>query len=112
MKCFINSSLGTVIMNYDDRIVCFLDILGFKKLILSSVDANGTECPIKIAKILSGIRDILDVDRPEERFSIEVTQFSDSEEYQAIEELMEDYMDLIDNKGSQSRRAGSAIRIA
>ena len=65
-------------MNYEDRIVCFLDILGFKDCILSSVNADGTACPIKIAKILSGIRDVLDVDRPEERFGTEVTQFSDS----------------------------------
>ncbi len=68
-------------MNYENRIVCFLDILAFKKQILSSVDKDGTDSTKMIADIvnmLSGIRDILDIDKAEERPGTEITQFSDS----------------------------------
>lgn len=68
-------------INYEDRIVCFLDILGFKNHILSSINFDGSDCTKKIedlAEAFSEIRDILDIDRPEERVEKEVTQFSDS----------------------------------
>jgi hypothetical protein len=68
-------------LEYEERIVCFLDILGFKDHISQSVKPDGTSSVPKVdqlAKALSRIREILDVDRPAERVETEVTQFSDS----------------------------------
>lgn len=68
-------------MNYEDRIVCFLDILGFRAHILSTITSDGNDSSKGIehlASTLSGIRDILDVGRPQDRPDKEVTQFSDS----------------------------------
>jgi hypothetical protein len=68
-------------MNYQDRIVCFLDILGFREHISQSLRADGSDSPQKIeelAEALSRVRDIFDVVHPEERPETEITQFSDS----------------------------------
>ncbi|SRR5258706_6649167 len=67
-------------MEYEDRIVCFLDILGFKEHIGQTVSSNAVANRQKIAAIASAleeIRNALDIDRPIEE-SKRVTQFSDS----------------------------------
>lgn len=69
-------------MNYDDRIICFLDILGFGSHIDSSIDkVEGGDKAKKIKELADAftrIREIIDIDRPEDRHEREVTQFSDS----------------------------------
>jgi hypothetical protein len=68
-------------MKYDDRIVCFLDILGFKNHIDRTVCADGTDAVESITNLqeaFDSVRDLLDIDRPEERPDKEVMQFSDS----------------------------------
>ncbi len=68
-------------MNYQDRVVCFLDILGFRGLVAATINANGTEamdCIEHLIKAFEHINWLLDIDRPEEREGIEITQFSDS----------------------------------
>lgn len=69
-------------MNYEDRIVCFLDILGFGSHIARSIDlVDGSDNTGKIKKIADAfmsIRHILDIDCAEDRQDKEVTQFSDS----------------------------------
>ncbi len=68
-------------MNYDDRVVCFLDFLGFSAQIASTLDAEGRDVSSEIERIASAIqrlRQITDADAPEDRPRMEVTQFSDS----------------------------------
>jgi hypothetical protein len=69
-------------MTYEDRIVCFLDVLGFKELVNTPVrpDASVDEAKVAaIAKALTTIRRAMDVDKPEKFFDgMQVTQFSDS----------------------------------
>jgi hypothetical protein len=68
-------------MEYQDRIVCFLDILGFREHVAQSLTVDGGDSPQKIqqlAEALNQVREICDVDRPEARPETEITQFSDS----------------------------------
>lgn len=68
-------------MNYEDRVVCFLDILGFRNHISSSVRQDGSEVTqkiIELSNMFANIREVLDIDRPDDRPHTEVTQFSDS----------------------------------
>jgi hypothetical protein len=63
-------------MNYEDRIVCFLDVLGFRGHIATSIEK--IEKIRNIADAFASIREILDIDRPSDCQGKEVTQFSDS----------------------------------
>ena len=66
---------------YEDRIVCFLDILGFKELVDSTVDSGGEEDALRaqaLSQALLSIREVLDVDKGHISKSKRVTQFSDS----------------------------------
>jgi hypothetical protein len=68
-------------MNYEDRVVCFLDILGFRGHVADTIKPDGTEAKDRtdlLIAVFEGIRDILYIDRPEDREGKEVTQFSDS----------------------------------
>ena len=68
-------------MNYEDRIICFLDILGFGSHISSSVDkgdGDKTEKIKEIAGVFTSIREYLNIDCPDDRQGKEITQFSDS----------------------------------
>ena len=69
-------------MNYEDRVVCFLDVLGFQYHIERTVNKDGSDVEQNIdnlAQAFLDIRDLLDIDRPDERLGgQEVTQFSDS----------------------------------
>ena len=67
-------------MRYDDRIVCFIDILGFASLIDGTHD-NGVDREDeidRIARVLNHIRVALDIDDDQVSASKVVTQFSDS----------------------------------
>lgn len=66
---------------YDDRVVCFLDFLGFRAQIGRTENQDESLAISEIERIACGInrlREIMDVDSPEERPDTEVTQFSDS----------------------------------
>ena len=68
-------------MRYEDRIVCFLDILGFADHIRDTIRQDGSEDEDRIKNIAAAfeiIRYLLDIDKPEKREGKEVTQFSDS----------------------------------
>jgi hypothetical protein len=68
-------------MVYEDRVVCFIDILGFATLVRNTIMRDGSCDEAKVtalADALEVVRHFLDVDRPQDRPSIEVTQFSDS----------------------------------
>ncbi len=79
-------------MEYEDRVVCFLDILGFTELVQSTErppGGNAAESATeRLGRALLKIREVLDVERPEVRLVNTVTQFSDSVvlSFPAIEE--------------------------
>ena len=68
-------------MRYEDRVVCFLDILGFADHIRGTIRQDGSDDEDHIKNIADAfeiVRDLLDIDKPKEREGKEVTQFSDS----------------------------------
>jgi hypothetical protein len=68
-------------MEYEERILCFLDILGFRAQINQTVDKDGIALPAEIAKISDAfllMRNMLDIDKPGSSDGRAVTQFSDS----------------------------------
>ena len=74
--------MESLVMKYDDRIVCFIDILAFRNKIKSTVNADGKDLVEKIKNInevLLLARDILDVEgKVQFSKSKRTTQFSDS----------------------------------
>lgn len=68
-------------MEYEDRIICFIDILGFKEIIYNTFNSDGNTIKEKIENLenaFSRIRYFLDMDNPNEfSKSKMVTQFSD-----------------------------------
>lgn len=68
-------------MKYEDRIVCFIDILGFqehiKKTDTGDDDLNSNNIE-NIAGAINAIRYFTDMDKPEDNEGKQVTQFSDS----------------------------------
>jgi len=68
-------------MNYENRIVCFLDILGFQKLINSTVNGGNKDNIDEIKKLSEAITDlryfVQPPERNEEKTSKQITQFSD-----------------------------------
>lgn len=70
-------------MNYENRVVVFIDILGFYAIVRNTLDTNGKDIPDKILalnEVLLLVRNVLDIDKPENQVSKskKVTQFSDS----------------------------------
>lgn len=68
-------------MEYQDRIVCFLDILGFEGHIDKTISQNGEDNLKNIDNLISAIESIryfTDIDKLKEDESKMVTQFSDS----------------------------------
>lgn len=68
-------------MNYEDRIVCFLDILGFSTHVKASVNKDGTDNLQKIKTLNNALQYlglIIDDNRLEKKSKRRVTQFSDS----------------------------------
>jgi len=68
-------------MNYENRIVCFLDILGFQELINNTIHKNGTDNTDKIENLIEALTNIRYFVQPseeyEEKTSKQITQFSD-----------------------------------
>jgi len=68
-------------MNYENRVVCFIDIMGFSELVSSTVDKSGNDNQDNLKRVLRALKRIeemvngihLDPDN-----SKEITQFSDS----------------------------------
>lgn len=68
-------------MNYSERIVCFLDILGFADHIRGTIYPNGSDNVDRISEIVEALalaREILDIDHQPVFSPKRVTQFSDS----------------------------------
>ena len=69
------------IIQYEERVVCFLDILGFGKHIRRTI-ADDQSIIVKkvgeIAGVLETVRDVLDLDKEKCEDSTQITQFSDS----------------------------------
>ena len=68
-------------MRYKDRVVCFLDILGFTSQIRGTIRQDGSDNEDSINNLADAfeiVRYLLDIDKPEERGGMVVTQFSDS----------------------------------
>jgi hypothetical protein len=67
-------------MYYEDRVVCYLDILAFKSHVGDSLNDKGEDIPAKIAdmaQLIYSTRDLSNTDTLDERSRTEVTQFSD-----------------------------------
>lgn len=70
-------------MNYENRIIVFLDILGFRSIIKATVDEQGSDVEARIDDVVEGIRRIEDTFNNESLVQLHtkswvVTQFSDS----------------------------------
>lgn len=68
-------------MNYEERVVCFIDILGFKGHVSNTIKPDGGEDKSQTDLLISAfnqIRYLLDIDLPESKEGIKATQFSDS----------------------------------
>lgn len=68
------------IIEYEDRVVCFLDILGFGKHVLQTISDDQSIIVQEIGEIegaLEAVRDVLDLDREKYEGSTQITQFSD-----------------------------------
>lgn len=68
-------------MKYENRIVCFIDILGFRAIIGRTKDKNGNDVEKEVsnvADVLNCIRETLSIDEQNLSKSKIVTQFSDS----------------------------------
>jgi hypothetical protein len=65
-------------MTYEDRFVCFIDVLGFTHLVTTTADADDAEVH-EVANLLRIIRHVMDVDTTDGLLPSQVTQmFSDS----------------------------------
>lgn len=68
-------------MQYEDRVVCFLDVLGFKEHIRGTQLPDGSDDEHRIgviAEAIEAIREILDIDKTKAKGNRkEITQFSD-----------------------------------
>ncbi len=66
-------------MEYEERIILFIDILGFKELIDSTVDKDGNAIPKKVKEVASLLKlpDEIFRDHPEIQKSKIITRFSD-----------------------------------
>lgn len=67
-------------MHYEDRVVCFIDILGFKNHIKQTINKDGTDNTIGIQNLIESfdlMRETAHITE-EDRLEKEVTQFSDS----------------------------------
>ena len=68
------------IIEYEDRVVCFLDILGFSEHVLQTISDDQSIIVQKIGEIegaLEAVRDVLDLDEEKCQGSTQITQFSD-----------------------------------
>ena len=68
-------------MNYSDRIVCFLDVLGFREHIRGTINSDGSDNVDRISSIVEAfniVGEILDIDKQPIFSPKRITQFSDS----------------------------------
>src|ERR1700683_2698890 len=72
---------GSNTVRYEDRVLCFVDILGFGSQIHATLDAQGNDHPERIKTIADAflrVRALLDIDKPDLKRGRPVTQFSAS----------------------------------
>lgn len=88
-------------MNYENRVVCFIDILGFKNIIENTVDCDGNDIPDKIESVDALLKKILEFKRLDDEWNLAhlrtVTQFSDSIVISfrvALNELFSTFIDI------------------
>lgn len=55
-------------MNYENRIVCFLDILGFQELINNTIHKNGTDNTDEIDDLIKALTNIRYFVQPSEEY--------------------------------------------
>lgn len=68
-------------MNYEDRIVLYIDILGFKELLNETTDKDGNDVETAIDKIVNAydsIRDVWDLDKKNNDFVIDEESYKRS----------------------------------
>lgn len=68
-------------MNYEERIVCFIDILGFRSILKDTLNADGGDKPERIehlAQSIMHIREMLEFEKTHVLTDACITQFSDS----------------------------------
>lgn len=68
-------------MNYEERLICLLDILAFRAHVEGTVDASGNEVEANVDRLVGALRDIQRLTEPAESgpiHRVEVSQFSDS----------------------------------
>lgn len=68
-------------MNYQDRLIVFIDILGFKNIIKKTTNADGTDVPSEIDHIYSVyklIKSVLSIDVKTDNSDSDITIFSDT----------------------------------
>ena len=56
-------------MNYEDRVLCFVDILGFRSEIQQTFDKQGQDVASRIKNLADAflfIHELLDIDKPDE----------------------------------------------
>ncbi|MEM7951934.1 hypothetical protein Q4R36_09720, partial [Morganella morganii] len=64
-------------MNYEQRIVAFIDILGFKSLLNDTLDKNGNDKEEKIDAVISAynaIREIWDLDSVPQYLDVKIAE--------------------------------------
>jgi hypothetical protein len=69
------------IIQYEDRVVCFLDILGFRECVRQTIADDPSMVIQRVGDIegaLETVRDVLGLDKEERDASAQITQFSDS----------------------------------
>ncbi|HAS6630880.1 hypothetical protein P3377_24240 [Vibrio parahaemolyticus] len=72
-------------MKYEQRIVAFIDILGFKSLLNDTVDKNGVDNEEAIDAVISAyeaIRDIWDLDKKSELVDMDITPIANTKRFQ------------------------------
>jgi hypothetical protein len=98
-------------MIYEDRVLCFVDILGFKSHIQRTLDDKGASVSsniTNIAEAFTHVRKLLDIDKPDKARGRAATQFSDSivisfpkgetsEVFYSVHELLLIQMSLVEN---------------
>jgi len=65
-------------VNYETRIICFLDILGFKELINSTIQDNGEDNEKNIGNLIKALTKFKDFSLINQNRSTKVTWFSDT----------------------------------
>ena len=87
-------------MNYENRVILFLDILGFKSEVDKTINKDNSDNAENIGKLYRVLRNMNRVINPQKKVgnnSIVITQFSDSIIVSFLEEDVEKIFELLKN---------------